>query len=155
VRRHWLAVPDGNVSCAERLVAAAVARVMATSSPSGPLTETGGSPAVLCVAPFEGDGHPDHEATGRAALSAAAAEGVPLLRYPVWAWHWATPGGGDLPLSLAAVLPLPAGDRRRKADAIAAHRSQLVGWGSGPDGGPVLTERVLAHFRRPVEVFLR
>jgi hypothetical protein len=36
-----------------------------------------------------GDGHPDHEAVGRAARSAARRTDAILLEYPIWMWHWA------------------------------------------------------------------
>ena len=67
------------------------------------------------------------------------------------------PGDRRLPLGGACRLPL---DRRpayrRKAAAIAAHRSQVrPPRSTAPADGPVLTEGVLAHFARPFEVFLR
>jgi LmbE family N-acetylglucosaminyl deacetylase len=48
-------------------------------------------------APWRHDGHPDHDAAGRAATIASAAAGAPLLQYLVWAWHWADPEGDDPP----------------------------------------------------------
>jgi LmbE family N-acetylglucosaminyl deacetylase len=142
-RRHWLRVPDGRVTEREAWLVATLGAML-----SGPIATR------LCIAPFPGDGHPDHEACGRAAIAAAAGHGVPLVTYPVWAWHWARPGDGCLPLDGARVFPLDGAQRTRKAAAIAAHRSQLRPLGPDPADGPVLTERVLAHFARPYEVFL-
>lgn len=45
----------------------------------------------IVVAPFERDGHPDHDAVGRASLSVARRRGLTLLRYPIWAWHHSSP----------------------------------------------------------------
>jgi LmbE family N-acetylglucosaminyl deacetylase len=142
-RRRWLAVPDGAVRDHEARLADELAVLL--DDP----------PTALCVAPWMGDGHPDHEATGRAACEAAARTATPLLAYPVWAWHWAVPGSGDLPLGGARRLTLDADQVRRKAAAIGAHRSQVRPLGPDPADGPILTSGVLTHFRRPFEVFLR
>jgi LmbE family N-acetylglucosaminyl deacetylase len=50
------------------------------------LTELVPAEATL-VAPFELDGHLDHEATGRACLITARRCGATLARYPIWAWY--------------------------------------------------------------------
>jgi hypothetical protein len=42
----------------------------------------------LCLAPWDGDMHPDHEAAGRAARRANPGH---LYYFPVWMWHWAPP----------------------------------------------------------------
>lgn len=54
-------------------------------------------PGDLCVAPWAHDGHPDHDAVGRASGTSSAEVGATLLGYLVWAWHWADPVGMDLP----------------------------------------------------------
>ena len=43
----------------------------------------------LCLAPWDHDLHPDHEAAGRVARKAAAGA---FYSFPVWMWHWASPG---------------------------------------------------------------
>lgn len=143
-RRHWLGVADGGVAEREAWLAETL----------GGLLRGAGEPG-LCIAPFHGDGHPDHEACGRAATIAAGATGAALVEYPVWAWHWARPDHGAIPLATARALALDPSQRARKAAAVSAHRSQLQPIGPGPGDGPVLTDAVLAHFRRPIEVFLR
>ena len=49
-----------------------------------------GRGTVLAV-PWAEDGHPDHEAVGRAAAVAARRTDAELWEFPVWFWHWATP----------------------------------------------------------------
>ena len=48
----------------------------------------------VCLAPWEGDAHADHEAAGRAARQAGLADGRIVLSYPIWMWHWAKSGSG-------------------------------------------------------------
>jgi LmbE family N-acetylglucosaminyl deacetylase len=102
-----------------------------------------------CLAPWEGDGHADHEAAGRAARRA-----VPdALAYPVWMWHWATPGDPRVPWRRACQVALPADAAARKRSAIAAFTSQLT----DREGGlpPILPAGDVAHFtRRWQEVLL-
>jgi LmbE family N-acetylglucosaminyl deacetylase len=138
-RRDRVALPDGGVAAgAGRLAARLTDRLR---------------PDVLCVAPWRGDRHPDHEAAGEVAAAAAHAAGSPLIEYPVWAWHWADPGGEDFPWSRAHRLPLTPRQAVRKRWALAAHRSQLR---PGPGGEPPIVPRgVAAHFRRRFEVFFR
>lgn len=103
--------------------------------------------ATHCFAPWELDGHPDHDASGRAAAIACVRTGTQLLRYPVWAWHWATPL--DLPWLDARRIELDAAALAAKHDAIAAYHSQIARL----DGAPVvLPPDMLARFRRPFEV---
>ena len=42
---------------------------------------------TLLVAPWERDPHPDHEACGRAAATAATRTGATLISYFFWTWH--------------------------------------------------------------------
>ena len=73
---------------------------------------------TLLAAPWRHDGHPDHEAVGRAAAVAARRTDARLVEYPVWMWHWGTEQ--DLPWPDARVVRLDdtgprgqAGGRRR------------------------------------------
>lgn len=75
----------------------------------------------LVLAPWPWDGHPDHDAVGRAAEKAAAVTGASLLAYLVWAWHWAAPT--DVPWARARRVDL-AHLAPRKRDAVACFRSQ-------------------------------
>jgi hypothetical protein len=67
--------------------------------PSAPWPVAGRTvvPGDLCLATWRGDGHPDHEAVGRAAARAARFVGATLWEFPVWAWHWARPGAIEVP----------------------------------------------------------
>lgn len=111
-------------------------------------------PADLVLAPWRHDGHPDHDACGRAAGRAAAVNGIPLVEYLVWMWNWAGPDDGRVPWDRARRVDLPAGDRRRKGSAIDLFASQVRPIGPEPADAAVLPARVLAHHRRPFEVLL-
>jgi LmbE family N-acetylglucosaminyl deacetylase len=107
----------------------------------------------VCLAPWEGDLHADHEAAGRAARGACAAAGVRLLSYPIWTWHWAHPRDSRVPWEHAMRVPLPAATARRKRAAIGCFTSQLRP--RGPRRPPVLPPGVIAHFTRDQEVLIR
>ena len=110
------------------------------------------TPGRWCLATWRGDGHPDHEAVGRAAASACAATGAILLEYPIWTWHWAEPDDDRVPWDRARRIDLPAPVRAAKAHAVAAFRSQITALGPEPGDAPVLPAHVLARFARPIEV---
>jgi LmbE family N-acetylglucosaminyl deacetylase len=100
------------------------------------------------IAPYELDGHPDHEAVGRVCVELAHAWGMPLARYPIWSWHRRAPRAlrdvrwGRFPLSQSA--------RRAKALAVSCFRSQV-----NPRGrNPILPRGVLRHFDRRFEAFI-
>jgi LmbE family N-acetylglucosaminyl deacetylase len=111
------------------------------------------SSETVCLATWRHDGHPDHEAVGRAASAAASACGARLVEIPIWAWHWATPSAG-LPLDHARRWPLDDADRAAKARAIRAYRSQIEPLGPGPADRAGLPPAVRARFERPFEVLL-
>lgn len=104
----------------------------------------------LCLAPWELDMHPDHEAAGRAARGATPAV---LYYYPVWMWHWASPADPRVPWDRALRIPLPPRAAARKRAAIRCFASQIQDRGHGL--GPVLSPGVIAHFTRAMEVLLR
>lgn len=107
----------------------------------------------LVLAPWEHDGHPDHEACGRAARKAAAECGARLLQYPVWAWHWLDPEAAAAPWPRAWRVPMPAQARQRKRHALAAYASQ-TGAAGGLDCAPILPAHVLERFDRDFEVVI-
>src|SRR5205823_13527536 len=93
-------------------------------------------PGAWCAATWRGDGHPDHEAVGRAAAVAAAQAGAKLLEYPVWMWHWARPDDVAVPWHrLTRISPDHAAVARKRL-AAKEFRSQLTSY--DPDSGPVL-----------------
>jgi LmbE family N-acetylglucosaminyl deacetylase len=107
----------------------------------------------VCLAPWEGDAHADHEAAGRAARRAARRTGRAVLTYPVWMWHWAQPGDQRVPWRQASQIVLAAGIAARKRSAIQAFTSQLTDRDDG--AGPVVPPGVVAHFTRRQEVLFR
>lgn len=97
------------------------------------------------------DGHPDHEAVGRATAAAAMHRGCKLVEMPVWTWHWARPGDARVPWHRLRSVLLAPDLRIRKRVAIHAHRSQLE---CGPDGRPpVLPPWALARLVRSREYY--
>lgn len=136
-----LEVPDGQVSAHVAELVAALVEAIGTD----------GDEVLLC-APWRADGHPDHEAVGRAAAIAAGRTDALLVEYPVWLWHWA--GHADLPWDRACRLALDDAGRAAKRDAVAAHASQVRPLSPGPGDEVLLGGDVLAHFDRPDEVFL-
>lgn len=108
-----------------------------------------------CFAPLGCDGHPDHEAAGRAAAAACQATGARLLSYPVWSWHWGRPADPRLPWHRATWLPLSTEIQARKAAAIAAFASQIHPLSDAPADSAILSPAILERFRRPYEVFFR
>lgn len=110
------------------------------------------APGDWCVAPLDTDGHPDHDAGGRAARAACASTGAHLLSYPLWAWHWAQPQDPRVPWARALRLPLDPDAQRRKRAALACYPSQTEPLGPGPEDAAVVPPAVLAHFLRPSEV---
>ncbi|MFC8125646.1 PIG-L deacetylase family protein [Streptomyces sp. NPDC057302] len=109
--------------------------------------------AAVCVAPWEGDLHSDHEAAGRAAAGAGRDTSTPVWSYPVWMWHWARPRDPRVPWHLASVLPLAEAALDRKKAALARFTSQLELRGPGIE--PVLPAQEIAHHTRAFETVLR
>jgi LmbE family N-acetylglucosaminyl deacetylase len=109
----------------------------------------------LCAAPWSLDAHPDHEAAGRAAEAVCRGAGADLMQYPVWMWHWASPGDDRVPWERAARIDLPDWARARKQQAIACQASQVNPLGPGPQDAAILPPAELEHFQRDFEVVLR
>jgi LmbE family N-acetylglucosaminyl deacetylase len=133
-----LRIPDGGVTIASELAYHRIA----------PHLEA----ADLCLAPFRRDDHPDHDATFDASARACADHAVPLVEYPVWAWHWARPNSDDLPWSRARRIDLDEPARAAKPLAIRAYASQIAPLSPRPGDEPILTAGVLERFHRPFEV---
>ena len=137
-RIRRLQLPDGEVSAASAPLRAALTSLV--------------RPGDLVLAPWEHDGHPDHDAAGAAALAVVPGAGGTLLRYPVWAWHWLDPAPAQAPFD-ALRMPLPRAAQAAKRAAIDCFASQL-GTVTPPVLQPVLPARVLARFQRAFEVYL-
>lgn len=104
------------------------------------------------VTTWRQDGHPDHEATGRACARACESRGARLLEAPVWAWHWAGIEDSRLPWERARRLPLDPRACAGKRHAVRAFASQLEADPS-TGAGPVLRHSTVARAMRPFEVF--
>ena len=117
------------------------------------IVDLGVRPGTVVVAPFREDGHPDHEAAGRAAAAACRRTDAELWEYPVWFWHWAD--AGDQRWSRLSALPLSAEDRTAKSRAIAAHASQVAPLSDQPGDETLLGPELLEHFRGDHELFVR
>jgi LmbE family N-acetylglucosaminyl deacetylase len=102
----------------------------------------------VLVAPYEFDGHPDHDATGAVCCDVAGTHRLTLVRYPIWTWHHATPA------SFAHCdwgrFLLDEATQRAKSQAIKCFTSQLRPWGRPP----IVPNHVLPYFERPYEAFL-
>lgn len=138
--RLALGLPDGGVAKQEDVLLGALREVL--------------RPTDVVFTTSSIDGHPDHEATARAALSAAGEVGAAAWEVPIWTWHWSWPKDPRVAWDRAVLLPLDPEATAAKRAAIAAHRTQLhVDPSTGR--GAVLPPEDLAHFERSFEIFFR
>lgn len=137
-----LGLPDGQIAEHEDRLADLLTEVLATK-PVG----------TWCAATWRGDGHPDHEAVGRAAAVAAEHTGAVLMEYPVWMWHWALPGDAAVPWDRAYAAPLTRSAIELKSEAAQTFGSQFVS--PAPGAAPVLPPFVLSRLLTVGEVLFR
>jgi LmbE family N-acetylglucosaminyl deacetylase len=136
-----LGLPDGELVTHEDRLADLLTEILATRPPG-----------TWCAANWRGDGHPDHEAVGRAAAAATRRTGAVLIEYPVWMWHWAQPGDPAVPWDRAQAVPLSREAIDRKSRAAQCFRSQFEPSSAGP---PVLAPSVLRRLLAVGEVVFR
>jgi LmbE family N-acetylglucosaminyl deacetylase len=110
-------------------------------------------PGDIVFSTWRMDGHPDHEAVGRAAYEAANEARLPFVEVPLWTWHWASPDDSRVPWSRARRIVLDEATHARKVRAVQAFRSQIEP-DSATGQAPILPEHVLARLTRPYEVIL-
>ncbi len=135
---HLLNLPDGDLAAHhDQTVQAVHQAVLGNRS--------------LLVAPWRGDGHPDHRAAGEAAVAVGAAVGATVLEYPVWAWHWAQPH--QLPGRLLR-LDMTVADLSAKSSAVSSHRSQTTPLSDAPGDEAIVSRDFAAHFERAFEIFI-
>ncbi|BBX04782.1 LmbE family protein [Mycolicibacterium moriokaense] len=125
-----LGLPDGELSDHEEWLAERLTSLLE------------GRP-VWIAATWRGDGHPDHEAVGRAAATAAQRCGAVFVEYPIWMWHWATPGDPVVPWDRLRIAPVTAHALDRKTAATRCYRSQLQSIDSPPLLPPFVVRRLL------------
>jgi LmbE family N-acetylglucosaminyl deacetylase len=129
-----LAIPDGEVRHFENKLLSAIESMI--------------TPETLIVAPFEEDGHPDHDAVGRVACRISRSHGLALARYPIWTWHQSDPA--RVRRWSWRRFPLSPEARRAKARAMECFASQT----SPGFSAPILPPHVLQYFQRTFEAFL-
>ncbi len=130
--------PDGRVDRCEHALTQQLAGLLRASD--------------VVIVSWRLDGHPDHEAAGRAAASACATLGCRLVEVPIWMWHWAAPDDEQVPWQRLAALPVEPLSWLRKQAALSAHASQLTARSAAL--GPVLDAAICARARRACEYFL-
>lgn len=118
----FLGLPDGEIAEHEDDLSAVLVDMLG-----------GSSEPPWCATTWSGDGHPDHEAAGRAAVRAAQRVGAVALEYPVWMWHWAVPDDVDVPWHRMLRVPLDRAAVARKQDAARVFRTQLQEYEPGVD----------------------
>ncbi|MET0402891.1 MAG: PIG-L family deacetylase [Cystobacter sp.] len=137
------------------------AKVERAGIPDGAITENEGRlvewlgarlrPDDVVLATWRLDGHPDHEAVGRAASRACAALDGRCVEVPIWTWHWARPGDTRVPWSRARRIELDEATLALKRQATEAYVSQLE-----PDSTtgkpPIVSPHALERLMRPFEV---
>ncbi len=107
----------------------------------------------VVFAPWQLDGHPDHEAVARAAIVAARVNGARLIEVPIWGWHWCEPGDPRMPWDRARSVALTPALQQAKQRAVAQFHSQVQADPSTGQG-PILHAAALQRMVGAVEVVL-
>lgn len=109
---------------------------------------------AVIVTPWRGDRHPDHAACALAARAVlrAGTSAAEHWQFPIWGWHWAQPD--DLPWEVFRRFEVGDDAVDTKSRALATYRSQQLPLSDQPGDEPILSEAMLAHFRRPYEAFV-
>ncbi|MCX4098582.1 PIG-L deacetylase family protein [Nocardia sp. alder85J] len=140
-----LGLPDGRLAEFEHRLTADVRGLLGEQR----------TPGLRCVAPWRHDGHPDHEAAGRAAAAACASIGARLLEYPVWMWQWADPDHPRVRRTDPAALSLTATARAAKHRALHCFPTQTEPLSTDPADAPILPGHILRRFTGPTEIYFR
>lgn len=140
-----LGLPDGEIAAHED----------ALTDELRALLDGFGAGGAVCAATWRYDGHPDHEAVGRAAATACGDTNTELLQYPVWMWQWASPDDVRLRSCTPAVLTLPPAVQAAKCRAISHFRSQLLPLSEDPADAAIVPTHVLRRFTGPTETYFR
>lgn len=133
----WLGFPDGQTEDHVADISAAIGAIVREAPPES-----------LVIAPWRGDGHPDHRVVGELAAMHASERSV--LEYPIWMWHWASPRHPDMPWNELVSVSIDADVKQRAINAYASQTQIPV----ETHGSPLLRSDFLEHFQRPVEYFV-
>ena len=133
---HRLGLPDGGLAAARAELRGAL----------DPMIRE----ADLVLAPFEADGHPDHDALGEVARELCAG-GPVLWRFPIWTWVWTTPTDEPWLTSARRLVAAPAA-RDLKRRALEAFETQVRPVGAGTGDAAVVDDALLRHATEAPEV---
>jgi LmbE family N-acetylglucosaminyl deacetylase len=129
-----LGLPDGRVAEFQNKLRSAILSLI--------------EPAMTLIAPYERDGHPDHDIVGSVCCDIARSREIPLARYPIWTWRRADPT--EFREVSWGKFPLDSEARRAKTHALQCFMSRLQ-----PDlQDPVLPHHMSNYFQRSYEAFL-
>jgi LmbE family N-acetylglucosaminyl deacetylase len=129
-----LGIPDGRVAEFQNKLRSAIVSLI--------------EPAMTMIAPYERDGHPDHDVVGSVCCEIARSRDIPLARYPIWTWHRADPT--EFREESWGKFPLDSEARRAKTHALQCFMSRLQ-----PDRhDPIVPRHMLNYFQRSYEAFL-
>lgn len=109
--------------------------------------------ADLVLAPFEADGHPDHDVLGEVAIELCG-DATPLWRFPIWTWVWTTPEDGERWFPHARRLDCRSAARGRKRRAVREFRTQVQPLSDDPRDAAVVVGALLDHALLAPEVVL-
>lgn len=137
---NFLGLTDGALGGAEEALTRAL------------VEQVGDGRRTLLVTTWRQDGHPDHEAAGRAAATSAYRTGARFLEYPIWLWHWGDPT--TAPWNDLRFLRLSDDEIAAKRQAMGAHLSQIAPLSPAPGDETLLSPGFLAHFEGKEEVFI-
>lgn len=133
-----LRLPDGDLSTRGTELAAALRGQVAAAS--------------LVLAPFDHDGHPDHDALGSAAVQLCA-DHTTLWRFPIWTWAWTNPDAQPW-LGQLRRLDCSSTARVRKRRAILAFATQVRPLSDDPADLAVVDQALLRHASYAPEAIL-
>ncbi len=108
--------------------------------------------ADLVLSPSSYDAHIDHATVARVTAEVCAGR-VPVWQFPIWLWHWTSPGEDVAPWDRALRFDVSVPARLRKRSALACFTSQLGPIAGDESRRTILAPEMLAHFERPFEVF--
>jgi len=142
----WLGVPDCTLPVDGPEAAALAERLAGIADGIG---------ATSVWASWRHDPHCDHEATaGIARALATARPDLALFSYPIWG-RFAAVAPGDLPDPADMVRLDTLAQRPLKAEAVAAHVSQMTGLIDDDPDGFTLDPDLQHHFIDAAEIFIR